>query len=76
MFFKVGVLKNFAISTVKYLWCLLKRESNTGVFLRILQNFQEHLFWRTSITAAFVLVTEDKVNWSYCKHVFYVSSDI
>ena len=24
-----------------------KRDSDVGVFQRILQNFQEHLFWRT-----------------------------
>ena len=28
---------------------LLKRDSNTGVFLWILQNFQEHLSWKTSV---------------------------
>ena len=28
---------------------LLKRDSNTGFFLWILRNFQEHLFWRTSV---------------------------
>ena len=31
---------------------LLKRDSNTGVFLRILQNFQEQLFYRTPLVAA------------------------
>ena len=40
---------------------LLKRDSNTGVFLWILQNFTEHLFWRTS------------VNRSYCRE-FYNNS--
>ena len=35
---------------------LLKRDSGTGVFLWILRNFSEiHLFWRTSLVAAFVL---------------------
>ena len=29
----------------------IKRHSNTGVFLRILQNFQEQLFCRTSLVA-------------------------
>ena len=50
MFFKIGILKNFAIFTVKYLcwslfliklesWKRLKRESNRGVSLWALQNF-------------------------------------
>ena len=50
---KKSVLKNFAIFTGKHqCWSifliLLKRDSNTGVFLWILQNFQEHLFWGIS----------------------------
>ena len=32
---------------------LLKRESNIGDFLWILQNFQEHLFWKTSTNGCF-----------------------
>ena len=32
---------------------LLKRDSNTGVFLQILQNFQEQLFWRISVKDCF-----------------------
>ena len=61
MFFKIGALKIFAIYTRKHLcWSLfliklhawrlatlLKRDSKTGVFLWILQNFKEHIFWRT-----------------------------
>ena len=50
IFFKIGILKNFAIFTVKYLcwslfliklesWKRLKRESNRGVSLWALQNF-------------------------------------
>ena len=61
VFYKKAVLKNLAMFTTrKQLWCslflsklhtlrpvaLLKRGSNTGVFLWILQNLQEHLFWR------------------------------
>ena len=56
------VLKNFAIFAGKHLCrsvfliklqafkstTLLKRDSNTGVFLWILRNFQEHLFYKTS----------------------------
>ena len=62
MFLKMGVLKSFAIFTWKYLFwsiflikleafrspALLKRDSNTGIFLWILQNFYEQLFYRTS----------------------------
>ena len=58
MFFKIGALTNFTIFTRKHLcWSLflikwqtwpsaslLKRDSNTGVFLWILRNFLEHLF--------------------------------
>ena len=32
---------------------LLKINSNTGVFLRILRNFQENLFWRTFANGCF-----------------------
>ena len=34
---------------------LLKRDSNTGLFLWILRNFKEHLFWRTSANRYFCL---------------------
>ena len=63
MFFKIGVIKNFAIFTGKHLcWSLflikfqtwrqatlLKRDSNTCVFLCTLRNFQEHLFHKKII---------------------------
>ena len=48
MFFKIGVPKNFAILTGKQAWkpaTLLKRDSNTGVFLWILQNFVRTTFF-------------------------------
>ena len=53
MFYKIGVLKNFAIFSEKHhrkTPLLLKRDSNTGVFLRILQFLRthfstEHLRW-------------------------------
>ena len=32
---------------------LLKRDSNTGIFLWILQNIYEHLFWRTYAIGCF-----------------------
>ena len=57
IFFKVGILRNFANFTGKNLWShfliklqaltptsLLKRASSAGVFLWILRNFLEHLF--------------------------------
>ena len=34
---------------------LLKRNSNTGTFLRNLQNFWEYLFWRTSANYCFYI---------------------
>ena len=66
MFFKMGVFKNFVIFRKKHLcWGLfltkfqawrpstsLKRNSNTGLFLWILRNFEEQLFYRTPPVAA------------------------
>ena len=60
---KKGVLRNFTKFTGKQLRqslffnkvadlksvTLLKTDSGTGVFLRILRNFQEHLFYRTTL---------------------------
>ena len=60
-FFKIDISKNFAIFIGKHLcWslflikfhafrpsALLARDSNTCVFLWILRNYQEHLFYRT-----------------------------
>ena len=65
MFFKIGILKNFAIFPGKHLcWSLfliklqawrpapsLKRDSNRIAFLWILQNFQGHFFYRTPTVA-------------------------
>ena len=69
------VLKNFTIFTRKYLcWNLfvlqlqssspattLKSNSSTGVFLWILPNFKEHLFWKTSMNGCF---------WNLMKKLF------
>ena len=59
MFFKIGVLKNFAIITGNHpCWRLFLiklqvwRYSNTGVFLWILWNFLEKLFYKTPPVAA------------------------
>ena len=65
IFVKIGVLKNFANFTRKYLcWssflkrhCLfkktiLKRDSGTGIFLSKLRNFLEHFLYRTLQLAA------------------------
>ena len=63
------VHKNFTISTEKHLcWSLfliklqalvpatlLKIDSNTGFFTWILQNFEEHPFWRASANGCFCL---------------------
>ena len=50
MFFKVGVLKNFAIFTEKHvsesLFNLKKKDSSTGFFLWILQNFNGIGYWQ------------------------------
>ena len=65
--FKIGALKNFAVCTRNYLfWSLfliqlqssspatiLKSNSSTGVFLWTLQNFKQHLFWKTSANGCF-----------------------
>ena len=46
-------LQDFFIKT-NVCWELFKkRDSNAGVFLRILPNFQEHLLWRTSANGCF-----------------------
>ena len=46
---KKAVLKNFAILLESWRPAtLLKRDSNTGIFLLILRIFWEHLIWRTS----------------------------
>ena len=61
MFFRICVLQDFAIFTGKNLrWslflitldALLKRDSNTGVFLLNLRLFQERLFYRTPLDVA------------------------
>ena len=67
MFFKVGILKNFANVTGKELdWSLflinllalrpatlLKRDFNIGMFLWNLRNFQEYLFLQNTISSSF-----------------------
>ena len=65
VFYQKVVLKNFATFTGKHLcWNLFliklqafrpdsKKDFNTGVFLWILRNFEEHLFWRTSANGCF-----------------------
>ena len=67
IFFKIGVLKNFANFLGKYLWwslfliklqawrpaTLFRRDCNTGVFHWNLRNFQEHLFYRRPLVATF-----------------------
>ena len=69
MFYKKSVLKNFALFLGKLLcWSLfliklqafspaslLKRDSNTGVFMCILRIFKKHLFWKTYANGCFWL---------------------
>ena len=56
MFFKICVLKNFAIFTGKHLcssfFSIKLLAFNTGVFLWILRNFQEQLFYRAPAAAS------------------------
>ena len=46
---------------------LLSRDSSTGVFLWMLQNFQEHLFWKTSANF---------IQTNYCKLIYNNMRDI
>ena len=91
MLFKAGVLKNFVILTGKPLcWSLflikfhgwrpafyLKRDSNTVVFLWILRNFSERLFYSRPVHHTFrkfYLMIDDwyfRVLLYYCKLCFY-----
>ena len=57
MFFKIVVRKNFANFTGKHLcWSrpviLLKRDSNTGIFLWNLLNFKNNFFYRTTLATS------------------------
>ena len=66
LFYKKGVLRNFAIFTGKRVCCspfkivlqafrpvaLLKGDSNTDAFLWNLQNFYQHLIWSLRTTAS------------------------
>ena len=63
MFFKIGVPDNVEIFTGKHLslfnkvtdiqsYGFVKKDSNTGFFLRIIRNFEERLFYRTPPVAA------------------------
>ena len=57
VFYEKGVLRNFTKFTGKHLSqrpaALLKRHSGTGVFLWILRNFLDHLFYRTPLDDCF-----------------------
>ena len=44
---------------------LLKKNFDTAVFLRILRNFQEQLFYRTPLVAASTQDTKHSSNYSY-----------
>ena len=80
MFFKIGVLKNFAIITGNHpCWRLFLiklqvwRCSNTGVFLWILWNFLEKLFYKTPpVTAAIHSIFTRKIKTEkFCSVFFY-----
>ena len=38
----------------------LKIDTNTGVFLQILQNFEERLFYRRPVHYAFLILFDDR----------------
>ena len=71
MFINIGVLKHFAIFTRKQLcWSyfliklkdcrpaiLLKRDSNTDVFLECYEIFKKHVFWTTASELLIVKLT-------------------
>ena len=80
MFYKKGVLKNFSSFTEKHLFwslfwielsptTLLKRDSNTGVFLWILQHFKNSLFYRTLFVAASVYIHMWGSSWIFERYV-------
>ena len=86
MFNKICVLKNFAKFTGKHLcWSLLliqlqtfrpatllKRDSNTGVFLEILQKFEERHFYRTHLGDCFCTLCS--VNFLFLNFLYFFSS--
>ena len=71
---KKGVLRNFANFTGKHLQAnnFFKRDSNTGVFLWNLQNFWEHLFWRTFANDCFFFLNFHYHQLSCRKVLFHV----
>ena len=83
MFFKICVLKNFTNFSEKHLcWSLilvklqtwfaatlLKRDSNTFVFLWNLLNFSEHLFFRTPLNC-YVVTIKNQPRYIYLKEHF------
>ena len=88
MFFKTGVLRNFPIFTGKHLcWSLfliklqalqtatlLKRDFNTSVFLWILRNFCEQLFYRapTVESVDLLFLAKNNVGWFLLKRFVYL----
>ena len=81
MFFKIGVLKNFAIITGNHpCWRLFLiklqvwRYSNTGVFLWILWNFLEKLFYKTPpVAAAIHFIFTRKIRTEKFCSVFFLT---
>ena len=84
MFFKICVLKNFTNFTEKHLcWSLilvklqtwfaatlLKRDSNTFIFLWNLLNFSEHLFFRTPLNCYVATIKKPTPVYIYLKEHF------
>ena len=85
VFFKIGVLKNLAMFKRKHLcWSfsliklhafspatLLKRDSNTGVFLWYCKIFKSSFFYRTPPVALFVELMLDYLIWEGFSHIMF-----
>ena len=83
--FKISVLKNFANFAGKHLCrspfrsaTLLKRDSSTGVLMRNLRNFEEHLlFYRTTPVAVSIsykkwkTVNPTQIRWKTILNSFF-----
>ena len=79
IFFKIGIVKIFENFVVKHLcWSiflikleawrsavLLKRDSNTGVFLWNMRNFEEHLFLQNTPGGCFWWTTKQTYFWNF-----------
>ena len=80
---KIGVFTNFSKFTAKQLCQSLfftriaqlywKRDSGTSAFLRILRNFEEHLFYRTRLGEWFYVSSKNQTS-STCSYKLKLGS--